>query len=173
MCPASDKTDADNLVAASLEYQQVLRRKGRMAARIISPFAHWGIVLSAGLKRDPSRDDEGSDRFTDKQVQFFLSACHLLIRESRENELYRIFKALQRLLIPNIREELLRHGSQAAVMFGVHVSCISHVVIVSQRLVAVESRQQRSTLIGHKQYQGCHPEMVSYLEASVQRQYEA
>jgi hypothetical protein len=58
-------------------------------------------------------------------------------------------------------------------MFGVHVSCISHVVIVSQRLVAVESRQQRSTFIGHKQYKGCHPEMVSYLEASVQRQYEA
>ncbi|KAJ7835668.1 hypothetical protein B0H14DRAFT_2590138 [Mycena olivaceomarginata] len=99
---------------ASLEYQQVLRRKGRMAARIISPFAHWGIVPSAGLKRDPSRDDEGSDLFTDKQVQFFLSA--------RENELYRTFKALQRLLIPNIREELLRHGSQATVMFGVHLN---------------------------------------------------
>jgi hypothetical protein len=85
-----------------------------------------------------------------------------------------MFKALEQLLIPNIREELLRHGSQAAVMFGVHVSCIfSHVVIVSQRLVAVESRQQRSTLIGHKQYQGRHPEVVSDLEASVQRQYEA
>ncbi|KAJ7767365.1 hypothetical protein B0H14DRAFT_2254130, partial [Mycena olivaceomarginata] len=41
---------------------------------------------------------------------------------SRENELYRIFKALQRLLIPNIREELLHHGSQAAVMFGVHLN---------------------------------------------------
>ncbi|KAJ7835243.1 hypothetical protein B0H14DRAFT_2590387 [Mycena olivaceomarginata] len=68
-CPASEKTDADNLMAASLQYQQVLRRKGRMAARIISPFAHWAIVLSAGLKRDPSRDDEGSDRFTDKQIR--------------------------------------------------------------------------------------------------------
>ncbi|KAJ7851677.1 hypothetical protein B0H14DRAFT_2581339 [Mycena olivaceomarginata] len=116
-CPAA-KTDADNLMAASLQYQQVLRRKGRMAARIISPFAHWGIVLSAGLKRDPSRDDEGSDRFTDKQVHFFLPTCHLLIPESRENELYQMFKALEQLLIPNIREELLRHGSQAAVMFA-------------------------------------------------------
>ncbi|KAK6971498.1 hypothetical protein R3P38DRAFT_2813731 [Favolaschia claudopus] len=89
------------------EYKKALRVKGGMAARIVDPFAHWPTVLSIGLRRDPNRNDN-EDRFTDK-----------------ENEDYRIFKALEALLIPNIREELMRQGPDAAVKLGKLVmSCL-------------------------------------------------
>ncbi|KAK6988768.1 hypothetical protein R3P38DRAFT_2804233 [Favolaschia claudopus] len=94
------------------EYKKAFRVKGRMAARIVDPFVHWPPVLSIGLRLDPTRNDN-EDRFTDKSV--LLSS---LKEKNRENEDYRIFKALEALLIPNIREELMRQGPDAAVKLG-------------------------------------------------------
>ncbi|KAF8204209.1 hypothetical protein K438DRAFT_1964576 [Mycena galopus ATCC 62051] len=84
----------------NFEYQKHLRLKGRMAARIIDPFAHWPTVLAAGLCRDPRRYNDEA-RFTDK-----------------ENEEYRIFQELEKKLLPNIREDLLSNGPKAPALFG-------------------------------------------------------
>ncbi|KAJ7881644.1 hypothetical protein B0H13DRAFT_2540449 [Mycena leptocephala] len=58
-----DDSEPESLGINDLPYQTELRRKGRMAARMISPDAHWPTVLAAGLRRNPDRNDN-EDRFT-------------------------------------------------------------------------------------------------------------
>ncbi|KAJ7875085.1 hypothetical protein B0H13DRAFT_2348286 [Mycena leptocephala] len=49
-----DDSEPESLGINDLPYQTELRRKGRMAARMISPDAHWPTVLAAGFGGTPT-----------------------------------------------------------------------------------------------------------------------